>query len=151
MTGMRGEDLIGHTPLEHRADSRGRVMDGVSLGHGPSMVGRASLGSRLQVIEQQPTHGQAARPTRARSLPTPGARRATVIGAGSFGTALAVLLARAGLRTTLQTRTAEQATTIEREKENYEALKPGEELSSMEAAFDRAEEDYRPGESKKTK
>ena len=38
---------------------------------------------------------------------------------------------------------------IEREKENYEALKPGEELSSMEAAFDRAEEDYRPGESKK--
>jgi ribosomal protein S1 len=39
---------------------------------------------------------------------------------------------------------------IEREKENYEALKPGEELSSMEAAFDRAEEDYRPGESKKT-
>jgi small subunit ribosomal protein S1 len=40
---------------------------------------------------------------------------------------------------------------IEREKENYEALKPGEELSSMEAAFDRAEEDYRPGESKKVK
>jgi small subunit ribosomal protein S1 len=40
---------------------------------------------------------------------------------------------------------------IEREKENYEALKPGEELSSMEAAFDRAEEDYRPSESKKGK
>jgi small subunit ribosomal protein S1 len=40
---------------------------------------------------------------------------------------------------------------LEREKENYEALKPGEELSSMEAAFDRAEEDYRPGESKKGK
>ena len=40
---------------------------------------------------------------------------------------------------------------IEREKENYEALKPGEELSSMEAAFDRAEEDYRPGDSKKAK
>ena len=33
----------------------------------------------------------------------------------------------------------------------YEALKPGEELSSMEAAFDRAEEDYRPGDAKKTK
>ena len=46
---------------------------------------------------------------RARSLPTPGAKRATVIGAGSFGTALAVLLARGGLRTTLQARTAEQA------------------------------------------
>ncbi|MCE0522881.1 MAG: 30S ribosomal protein S1 [Methylacidiphilales bacterium] len=40
---------------------------------------------------------------------------------------------------------------IEREKENYEALKPGEELSSMEAAFDRAEEDYRPGDAKKAK
>jgi small subunit ribosomal protein S1 len=40
---------------------------------------------------------------------------------------------------------------LEKEKENYEALKPGEELSSMEAAFDKAEEDYRPGESKKTK
>ena len=40
---------------------------------------------------------------------------------------------------------------LEREKENYEALKPGEELSSMEAAFDKAEEDYRPGESKKGK
>jgi small subunit ribosomal protein S1 len=40
---------------------------------------------------------------------------------------------------------------IEREKENYEALKPGEELSSMEAAFASAEEDYRPGDSKKSK
>ncbi len=38
---------------------------------------------------------------------------------------------------------------LERETESYEALKPGEELSSMEAAFDRAEEDYRPGEAKK--
>ena len=43
----------------------------------------------------------------------PGAKRATVIGAGSFGTALAVLLARGGLRTTLQTRTAEQAQALE--------------------------------------
>ncbi len=55
---------------------------------------------------------------RARSLPTPGPRRATVVGAGSFGTALAVLLARGGLRTTLQTRTAEQATAIDRDREN---------------------------------
>jgi len=38
---------------------------------------------------------------------------------------------------------------LEREKENYEALKPGEELGSMEAAFDLAQEDYRPGETKK--
>ncbi len=59
---------------------------------------------------------QAARTARARSLPTPGAKRATVIGAGSFGTALAVLLSRAGLRTTLQTRTPEQAALIERER-----------------------------------
>ena len=43
------------------------------------------------------------------ALPTPGHRRATVVGAGSFGTAVAVLLARAGLRVTLQTRTREQA------------------------------------------
>jgi glycerol-3-phosphate dehydrogenase (NAD(P)+) len=57
-------------------------------------------------------------PTRARSLPTPGARRATVVGAGSFGTALAVVLARGGLRTTLQARTAEQAQRLEAEREN---------------------------------
>ena len=36
-------------------------------------------------------------------------RRATVIGAGSFGTAVALLLERAGVRTTLLCRTAEQA------------------------------------------
>jgi glycerol-3-phosphate dehydrogenase (NAD(P)+) len=48
----------------------------------------------------------------------PGAKRATVIGAGSFGTALAVLLARGGLRTTLQARTAEQAQLLESEREN---------------------------------
>jgi glycerol-3-phosphate dehydrogenase (NAD(P)+) len=57
-------------------------------------------------------------------LPTPGARRATVIGAGSFGTALAVLLARGGLRTTLQTRTAEQATELDERRENAAYL-PG--------------------------
>jgi glycerol-3-phosphate dehydrogenase (NAD(P)+) len=50
-----------------------------------------------------------------------------VIGAGSFGTALAVLLSRGGLRTTLQTRTAEQATLIESEHENRRYL-PGVEL-----------------------
>jgi glycerol-3-phosphate dehydrogenase (NAD(P)+) len=50
-----------------------------------------------------------------------------VIGAGSFGTALAVLLARGGLRTTLQTRTAEQATLIESARENRVYL-PGVQL-----------------------
>jgi len=61
------------------------------------------------------------------SLPNLAARRATVIGAGSFGTALAVLLTRAGLRTTLQARTAEQATRLESERENKVYL-PGVEL-----------------------
>jgi glycerol-3-phosphate dehydrogenase (NAD(P)+) len=62
-----------------------------------------------------------------RSLPTPGARRATVIGAGSFGTALAVLLTRAGLRTTLQARTAQQAQRLESTHQNVAYL-PGTEL-----------------------
>jgi hypothetical protein len=56
------------------------------------------------------------------SLPTPGARRAIVIGAGSFGTAVAVLLARGGFRTTLQTRTPEQAARLEADRENHEYL-----------------------------
>ena len=41
-----------------------------------------------------------------------------MIGAGSFGTAVAVLLARGGFRTTLQARTAEQAEVLAREREN---------------------------------
>ena len=52
------------------------------------------------------------------SLPSPGSRRAVVVGAGSFGTAVAVLLARGGLRTALQARTAEQAEVLAREREN---------------------------------
>jgi glycerol-3-phosphate dehydrogenase (NAD(P)+) len=58
------------------------------------------------------------------SLPsTPLNRRAVVIGAGSFGTAIAVLLARGGLRTTLQTRTPEQAEALNADRENREYLK----------------------------
>jgi glycerol-3-phosphate dehydrogenase (NAD(P)+) len=49
-------------------------------------------------------------------------RRAVVVGAGSFGTAIAVLLARAGVRTTLQTRTAEQAQRLSEERVNAEYL-----------------------------
>jgi glycerol-3-phosphate dehydrogenase (NAD(P)+) len=71
----------------------------------------------------EPTH-------RPRALPTPGGKRATVIGAGSFGTALAVVLARGGLRTTLQTRTAEQAQLLLAERENREYL-PGVELPAQ--------------------
>jgi glycerol-3-phosphate dehydrogenase (NAD(P)+) len=82
------------------------------------------------MTEREPTSSPAARAARARSLPTPGARRATVIGAGSFGTALAVLLARGGLRTTLQTRTAEQAATLDEERLNSTYL-PGVELPAQ--------------------
>jgi glycerol-3-phosphate dehydrogenase (NAD(P)+) len=77
--------------------------------------------------EPEPTLSPAVRASRARSLSTPGLRRATVIGAGSFGTALAVLLARGGLRTTLQTRTAEQAQLLEEQHENRLYL-PGVQL-----------------------
>jgi glycerol-3-phosphate dehydrogenase (NAD(P)+) len=45
-----------------------------------------------------------------------------VVGAGSFGTAVAVLLERAGLRTTLLCRTREQAEEIERDRENKQYL-----------------------------
>ncbi len=47
-----------------------------------------------------------------------GSRRAVVIGAGSFGTAVAVLLARSGVRTTLQARTEEQAQQMAQDREN---------------------------------
>jgi glycerol-3-phosphate dehydrogenase (NAD(P)+) len=57
----------------------------------------------------------------------PPLRRAVVVGAGSFGTAVAVLLARGGLRTTLQTRTAEQAQELADRRENRAYL-PGVEL-----------------------
>jgi glycerol-3-phosphate dehydrogenase (NAD(P)+) len=77
--------------------------------------------------EPEPTPSPAVRASRARSLPTP--RRASVIGAGSFGTALAVLLSRAGLRTSLQTRTEEQARAMDSERENRKYL-PGVELPS---------------------
>jgi glycerol-3-phosphate dehydrogenase (NAD(P)+) len=56
------------------------------------------------------------------NLPTPGSRRAIVVGAGSFGTAVAVLLARGGFKTTLQTRTAEQAERLGADRENVAYL-----------------------------
>jgi len=70
----------------------------------------------------EPHASPAARASRARSLAPGVARRATVIGAGSFGTALAVLLARSGLRTALQTRTPEQAALLMSERENRRYL-----------------------------
>jgi glycerol-3-phosphate dehydrogenase (NAD(P)+) len=56
------------------------------------------------------------------ALPSPGTRRAVVVGAGSFGTAVAVLLARGGFRTTLQTRTREQCWRLEADRENRDYL-----------------------------
>jgi glycerol-3-phosphate dehydrogenase (NAD(P)+) len=57
-------------------------------------------------------------------------RRAVVIGAGSFGTAVAVLLARAGLRTTLQARGAERVGELAARREN-QAYLPGVELPAQ--------------------
>ena len=50
-----------------------------------------------------------------------------MVGAGSFGTAVAVLLMRAGLRTALLCRTAEQAEELARSRHNERYL-PGVEL-----------------------
>jgi glycerol-3-phosphate dehydrogenase (NAD(P)+) len=75
------------------------------------------------------------------SLPTPGARRAIVLGAGSFGTAVAVLLARGGFRTTLQTRSPEQAEKLESERENKAEVALPRELrvEPMAAGLSRAD------------
>ena len=48
----------------------------------------------------------------------PPLRKAAVIGAGSWGTAVAVLLARGGLEVELGTRTEEKAEKIARDREN---------------------------------
>lgn len=61
-------------------------------------------------------------PSRGVNLPNPLGRRAVVVGAGSFGTAVAVLLARGGFRTTLQTRTVEQAERLREARENEQYL-----------------------------
>jgi glycerol-3-phosphate dehydrogenase (NAD(P)+) len=52
----------------------------------------------------------------------PRTRRAVVVGAGSFGTAVAVLLARGGTRTILQARTEEQARRLAEERVNLQYL-----------------------------
>jgi glycerol-3-phosphate dehydrogenase (NAD(P)+) len=53
-----------------------------------------------------------------------------VIGAGSFGTALSVLLARGGMRTTLQARTEEQSALLQDIRENVSYL-PGVQLPAQ--------------------
>jgi glycerol-3-phosphate dehydrogenase (NAD(P)+) len=121
---MWRQDLLRHARLQQRAHARDSTVDRVALGHTRRIAEPASVAERM-TTESEPN--PAGRSSRARSLSAPGTRRATVIGAGSFGTALAVLLARGGLRTTLQTRTAEQAELIDREHENRQYL-PGVEL-----------------------
>jgi glycerol-3-phosphate dehydrogenase (NAD(P)+) len=84
--------------------------------------------------------GEPSAPERAQASPAsrpdgrrraaPAARRASVIGAGSFGTALALLLSRGGLRVTLLTRSEEQAQQLSRERENRRYL-PGVELPAQ--------------------
>jgi glycerol-3-phosphate dehydrogenase (NAD(P)+) len=84
-------------------------------------------------------------PRRSIHLPAPGTKRAVVIGAGSFGTAVAVLLARGGLRTTLQTRTVEQAAQLNEQRENRVYLPSVElprELRIEPAATGLARADY---------
>jgi glycerol-3-phosphate dehydrogenase (NAD(P)+) len=53
---------------------------------------------------------------------TPRVRRAAVIGAGSWGTALAIAFARAGLEVDLGTRTKEQAAALQSERINHRYL-----------------------------
>src|ERR1700739_1576577 len=77
------------------------------------------------MAEPEPSPRTAARSSLRSTMP--GLRRATVVGAGSFGTAIAVLLARGGLRPTLQPRTTEQATRLAAERETRVYL-PGVEL-----------------------
>ncbi len=69
-------------------------------------------------------------PAPLKDLRVPFGRRAVVVGAGSFGTAVAVLLARGGLRTTLQARTPEQAEVLQEARENHVYL-PGVEFPSQ--------------------
>jgi glycerol-3-phosphate dehydrogenase len=57
----------------------------------------------------------------------PPLRRAAVIGAGSWGTSLAVMLARAGIEVDLATRSADQAARLDAARENEQYL-PGVEL-----------------------
>ena len=92
--------------------------------------------------ERTPARRPAGLPSLGRS-PVAG-RRATVIGAGSFGTAVAIVLSRGGMRATLQARTPAHAERLDRERENADYL-PGLTLpvelriESAEAGVSRAD------------
>ena len=68
----------------------------------------------------------------------PPLRRAAVIGAGSWGTAFAVMLARAGLEVDLGTRTREQAETLAEARRNERYL-PGVQLPARVSVLRAAE------------
>jgi glycerol-3-phosphate dehydrogenase (NAD(P)+) len=71
-------------------------------------------------------------------------RRAVVVGAGSFGTAVAVLLERSGVRTTMLTRTREQCQELDSERENRRYLEGVELPRGLRiAAFDPEEAQFR--------
>ena len=82
--------------------------------------------------EPEPRARTSPRGVRPRRREIAGVRRTSVVGAGSFGTALAVLLDRAGLRVTLHARSGEQAELLARERENKRYL-PGVELPAQMA------------------
>jgi glycerol-3-phosphate dehydrogenase (NAD(P)+) len=98
----------------------------------PQSTPRSSVRPRSEPVRDSsrlPGRPQIPRPQIPRpQVRAPGAKRAVVIGAGSFGTAIAVLLVRGGLRTTLQTRTDEQAVILAEARENVVYL-PGVELA----------------------
>ncbi len=81
----------------------------------------------LEPIASPSSDAPGLRRSRSLHLPAPAAKRAVVIGAGSFGTATAILLSRGGLRTALYTRTQEQARQLREDHENRTYL-PGVEL-----------------------
>src|SRR5271154_5606822 len=100
MARLGREDLPRHPPLQDRADPHGGVVDRVPLGH-TLKIGWG------QMSEPEPRAWSAPRSARPRRREISGVRYTSVVGAGSFGTALAVLLVRAGLRVTLHTRSAQ--------------------------------------------
>ncbi len=80
--------------------------------------------------EPEPRAPSTSRSGRRRRREIARVRYTSVVGAGSFGTALAVLLVRAGLRVTLHTRSPEQAALLLSERENKRYL-PGVELPAQ--------------------
>ena len=108
--------------LADRSPMLGRAF--TDLGVTPRGAARRDRAGARLVTPARPRGTYSMPPRPHLALPSPGTRRAVVVGAGSFGTAVAVLLARGGFRTTLQTRTREQCRALEAARENAAYL-PG--------------------------